>query len=244
MIGAAVHPAWPPGWGRPPRSPGEAEWFRALLFAAAGDPVGGGSAPDAARAPGPDPDRELLDRVLAEYPHGTAAFAELMERHWRRAWNLSQSVLLHEQEAEEATQDVFLKVHRYLPSFRGESRFTTWLSRIARNTALSRLAAIRRRRDTRRRVERDVWLKEAWSPWRPPRPGSGTSAVRQALESLEDEDRAVLVQHVLEGVPYEEIAEAFEMTAGAVRMRAMRARQRLRAALETLREAETRLLKK
>jgi hypothetical protein len=90
-------------------------------------------------------DRELLAAVLAEYPHDTRAFSRLVEQHWARAWSVCQAILLDAHDAEETVQDTFLKVHRYLPSYRFESRFTTWLYQIARRTALTRLSDRSRR---------------------------------------------------------------------------------------------------
>jgi len=177
-----------------------------------------------------DPDADLL-RLILEGVHDTRAFERLMSRYWSAAWSICQSVLLNEDDAEDATQDVFLKVHRYLPGFRFESRFSTWLRRIARNTALNHLASRRREIESRARAERDPTIAKVWSPWRPSRPGIGRLQVRAALRRLDPMDRMILVMHEIEGVPYEEIGEALDLAAGAVRMRALRARERLRALL-------------
>ncbi len=187
------------------------------------------SAPPAADA---EDERELLDAVFEEYPHGTRAFSRLMSRYWARVWAVSQAILLNDQDAEEAVQDTFLKVHRYLLSYRFESKFTTWLYQVARRAALSRLASRTRRRRLLDEVLSDPVLMQQWRPWRArERAETSSPDLRAALARLDVEDRIVLVMHELEGYGYDEIGEALEMSAGAVRMRALRARNRLRKRL-------------
>jgi RNA polymerase sigma-70 factor (ECF subfamily) len=175
-----------------------------------------------------DPDRALLLEILAAYPHDTSAYSLLVRRHWRRVWTLCQGVLVNPHDAEEATQDTFLKVHRHLPRFRFDSRFATWLHRVAVNTALSLHASRRRETGVIERLTRDPLLLSRWLPKAAPGPERLREDLRLALEAMDPRDRAIVVLHVLEGIPYDDLAEALEMSPGAVRMRAMRARERLR----------------
>lgn len=234
-MAVGVEPLWQ-GWERS-RSCGR-PWsggFLAVLMAIGRDPGSTGGADDdpaGARefheVPDSDPDAELLRAVIAEHPHGTRAFAALMERFWMRTWTQCQAILLNEADAEEATQDVFLKVHRYLPGFRFESRFSTWLHRIARNTAINVFQSRKREQAARKRAERDPVLGVFWLPWKDHGPGMTRLDLRAALDQLDPEERSILVVHEIEGLSYEEIAEDLEVSAGAVRMRAMRAREKLR----------------
>ena len=191
---------------------------------------GGDGVPEA-RSLETDPDRDLLPRVLEEYPHGTRWFARLVTRHWPRARAICQAVLLDGDDADDATQEAFLKAHRYLHGFRFECSFGTWLARIARTSALDVLAARSRESAARARIAQDPVLSVLWSPWRAPVPGAGEARLRRALERMSPSDRLVLVLHDVEGVEYDELAEVLELAPAAVRMRMSRARERLRAVL-------------
>lgn len=248
-IAAATTPAVAGGWPAPRLSPGAAAALVVLrLRLAHGGSAAGDDAPATGAAPvsavaasgGPpaadpartDPDAELLRRVLGEYPHETRAFTALVQRHWGRVWSICQAILLDPDDAEDAAQVAFLKTHRYLPSWRGESRFVAWLARIARNAALDLLASRRREREARERLGEDPLLLRLWAPARAADPAGPFLDLRRALAGLDPPDRVVLVLHEIEGVSYEEIAEWLDDSPGAVRMRAMRARRRLRDALE------------
>ncbi len=81
----------------------------------------------------PEDDLLLVDRMLAG---DRTAFETLVRLHERRIFRVTLAVLGNAEDAEEAMQDAFVKAHRYIGQFRGDSRFTTWLTRIAVNEAL------------------------------------------------------------------------------------------------------------
>ncbi len=138
-----------------------------------------------------DPDADLLCAVFNEFPHSTTAYSELVRKHWNTVYAACQAILLHERDAEDATQDAFLKAHRYLPSYRFESRFPTWLRRIAKNTALNLYRERRTERLARDRVAADPSLRGWWLPWRKPQPTDQRDSLRRALETLSPEDRTL-----------------------------------------------------
>jgi RNA polymerase sigma-70 factor (ECF subfamily) len=179
-----------------------------------------------------DPLAGLVRDTLEEYPHATAAFGRLVHATWDAAFQVCQAILLNAHDAEECTQETFLRAHRHLAGYRGESPFAGWLRRIARNAALSRLAARRRERDIRDKVAADPVLLRAWRPKFGRAEGSLSGDVLKALGSLGPDDRMVVVLHDLAGVPHAEIADELGLSAGAVRMRLSRARRRLRSRLE------------
>lgn len=217
---------------RLPRSgPPEPEAVNASAPGAALEPDGRPSDRVIAEGLAADPDADLLRAVFNEYPHGTVAFGRLVHRHWATIHASCQAILLQEQDAEEATQDAFLKAHRYLPSFRFESRFLTWLRRIAKNSALNRYRDRRTDRAARERAAHDPTLRSWWTPWRKRPPSDDRRALMHALESLSPEDRMLIILHDVEGIPHREIAETLGLGHGAVRMRAVRARAALRARL-------------
>jgi RNA polymerase sigma-70 factor (ECF subfamily) len=142
--------------------------------------------------------------------------------------------------AEELTQEVFLRVNRGLPGFRGDSKLTTWLYRIATRVYLDQL-----RRESARSADPDVLPPELI---RPPVPGPAAGAeprlpdrlfedsemgicIREFVDRLPPDHRAVIVLHDLEGLTNPEIAEALECSLDTVKIRVHRARRQLRALL-------------
>ena len=81
-----------------------------------------------------------LDRVLVDRFRGgdAAAFDEMVLRYWNRIYSMVNQLLRNPQDAEEVTQDAFIRAHRGLASFRGDSAFSTWLYQIATNLARNR----------------------------------------------------------------------------------------------------------
>lgn len=223
-------------WPTPPaRILSDGWWARVGRLSRRGmqgpDEGAAGSGGEAAPSPGGvDADLELLERVRAGYPHETQAFTEIVQRHWTRVWTVCQAVLLDANDAEEAAQDTFLKVHRFLPSFRGESRFTTWLGRIAHRAAIDRLRTRRRERSLRDGLERDPDSAPGAAPRAPHPEDAQVARMRGALSRLAPEDRSLLILRDVEGHSYEEIAGMLGIEPGAARMRLTRARARLREA--------------
>ena len=93
-------------------------------------------------APAPATDEDLVGRAIAG---DETAFEALVERHQHRAYGLARRLLGSESDAQDVLQESFLSVYRKLASFRGGSRFSTWLYRIVTNAALMHLRARSRR---------------------------------------------------------------------------------------------------
>jgi RNA polymerase sigma factor (sigma-70 family) len=84
----------------------------------------------------PIPDEEIIQQVL----HGnTAAFAVLVQRYQSLVFTIALRIVARREEAEETAQDVFMRVYNNLANFKGDARFSSWLYRIAHNTALNKL---------------------------------------------------------------------------------------------------------
>ncbi len=175
-----------------------------------------------------DPDRELVEHALAG---DTAAFGALVERHDGVVFRVAARVVGRD-EADDVSQDAFLKAFHRLSLFRGEGSFRAWLLQITYNTALNTAA---------RRVPEPVGSPEeaaeaaeaAPTPASERRPAAALedSERRERLElklrDLRAEHRAVLVLRDLEGLPYEEIAQVTESPVGSVKGRLHRARGEL-----------------
>ncbi len=174
-------------------------------------------------------DRELVERHL----HGDeVAFEELYSRFDRMVFNLALRMAGDAEEAADLTQEIFLRVHRYLGRFRGRSSLKTWVYRVALNRCRSRL----RQRARRRRFAGTASFRELRDPTRGPEELAVAldegRRVQEALARLPPAFREAVVLRDLEGLTYEEIAAAAGLRLGTVRSRIARGRERLRALLE------------
>lgn len=166
-------------------------------------------------------DPELVERIRAG---DMRAMAVLMRRHNRMLYRTARAILRDDAEAEDAVQEAYLHAYRSLASFRGESKLSTWLVRIAANEAL-----MRRRRNIR--MAEVVPLDPAIQA----EEDHGDSMLRRILEkridALPDDYRAVFVLRALEELTVEETAAALGIPEATVRTRYFRARGLLREAL-------------
>src|SRR5256886_4860084 len=201
--------------------------------------------PEEPRADGQPGDRELVER--AQKGDG-AAFAQLVERHQRQLYRLALRMTGSEADAQEVLQEAFLNAYQKLPNFRGEAQFSSWLYRIAANSALMRLRRKRRAPDalTDQPLElqgprfsaegyldpppRSDWSQRADEKMMDRELGS---AIDQAVAGLPDDYRTVFLLKEVDGLSNEEIAGALELTVPAVKSRLHRAPLALR---EKLRE--------
>jgi RNA polymerase sigma-70 factor (ECF subfamily) len=170
-----------------------------------------------------DPDQELVRRAQAGE---LSAFEQLVERHRDVVFRVAARIVGRE-EAEDASQDAFLRAFHRLDRFRGEGMFRAWLLQIAHNAALSAVA--------RRRPEPLEDAHELEAETRTPERGpAGRLEGRERRARLEGkirilrpEHRSVLVLRDVEGLSYEEIGEITEMPLGSVKGRLHRAREEL-----------------
>jgi RNA polymerase sigma-70 factor, ECF subfamily len=168
-------------------------------------------------------DADLVSRAQAGR---LDAFEELVRRHRLGTYRVALRMLGDESDAEDATQDAFVQAWRKLAGFRADAAFSTWMYRIVTNRCLNMLRG-------RRRTEPLPTDREAPAS-RPDRIAEGRWQVedlKQAIGRLTPEQRAPLVLRELEGLSYEEIAAALELSIPAVKSRLHRARLELLAAM-------------
>jgi RNA polymerase sigma-70 factor (ECF subfamily) len=146
-------------------------------------------------------------------------------------------------EAQDIAQEAFVKAYRALPRFRGDSAFYTWLYRIAINTAKNHLAAESRRPigqpvDLQDPEEYEVLarLRDVDTPEGLVLTEEIQRTVEQAIQALPEELRTAIMLRELEGLSYEEIAEAMDCPVGTVRSRIFRAREAIGERLKPLLE--------
>ncbi len=162
------------------------------------------------------------------------AVARLYERHASRVYAVARRLAGDDEQAADWAQEAWIRVFRALPSFRGESRFTTWLPRITVN------AALHGRRSNQRRIARlDEFGKVADQPHQNDSP-LVRMTLERAVDSLPPGMRQVLVLHDVEGYTHEEIGEMLGVKPGTCKSQLFKARAKLREILEPSRvEAES-----
>ena len=180
-----------------------------------------------------DPDRELVDRWQGG---DLAAFEALIRRHQRRVFGLLLRMLGNVQEAEDVAQEAFLNLHRHGHRFRSQSRFSTFLYRVAVNAALNRRRSLGRRRARREALERRQEVGEDLpsSPRGPEDAAAGgqiQAEVQRAIGTLPAHLRVPLVLFDIEGLSYSEVASVLQVAEGTVKSRIHRARGALRERL-------------
>ncbi len=167
------------------------------------------------------------------------AFEQLVRRYDRNVFRIAQHITQNREDAEDVVQDAFLKAFQNLGQFQGQSKFYTWLVRIAVNEALMRL---RRRRPERTvsldedvKTEEDSMPREVadWSP-NPEQLYSQAELkdiLGKTIHGLPPGFRTVFVLRDVEGLSTEETAEALSLSVPAVKSRLLRARLQLRERL-------------
>lgn len=185
----------------------------------------------------PEPELDDADLVRATLEGDPEAFQVLVERHQARLFALVGHYVRGQAEAEDLVQDAFLKAYSKLSSFQLQASFSTWLHRIAVNTALDLLK--RRGRNPVTAVEdpEQVAPDDGGSL---PAPGAElereevATITRRTLEELPELFRTVLVLREFEERSYLEIAEILDISIGTVESRLFRARARFKEALKRL----------
>jgi len=187
----------------------------------------------------PEPPSEESLLVAAARSGDIGAFESLVRRYDRNVFRIAQHITQNREDAEDVVQDAFLKAYQNLGQFQGQSKFYTWLVRIAVNEALMRL---RRRRPERMvSIDEDVKTEEDSMPreiadWSPNPEQQYTQAelkdiLGKTIQGLPPSFRTVFVLRDVEGLSTEETASALELSVPAVKSRLLRARLQLRERL-------------
>jgi RNA polymerase sigma-70 factor (ECF subfamily) len=185
-------------------------------------------------------DLVLVDRARAG---DEQAFRALFERYHRRAYSLAFGVVRHRDDALDVVQEAFIKAHRHIGKFEGTSSFYTWLYRIVMNLSIDHIRRTKRTRNVEfdegvAHGESDSVGEESLLP-KVLGENPGRSLVRKemreqigsALADLSDNHRAVLVMRELEGLSYEEMAQAMGCSKGTIMSRLFHARRNMQKRL-------------
>lgn len=179
-------------------------------------------------------DLRLVERALGGE---TIAFEELVRRHERRVYRATLAITKNEEDAEDALQETFIKAYKNLYTFRRESRFTTWLTRIAINEALQKLRSRKATVSIDEQAEHGgLVLPTRVEDWYS-NPESRYArkqlqeVVEKAIEALPEAYRIVFVLRDVQGHSTQETAEAVGIGIPATKSRLLRARLMMRETL-------------
>jgi RNA polymerase sigma-70 factor, ECF subfamily len=168
------------------------------------------------------------------------AFEEIVDLYWDRIYSRVLQLLKNPQDAEEVTQDAFLRAHRGLANFRGDAAFSTWLFQIATNLAHNRYWYWwRRKRDVSLSLDQtigqdsdttlvDIIPDEKDGPGDETLTNELTRRVEECLPKLNKKHRDILHLRIKNNMSYEEIAQKLGIRVGTVKSRIARARESLR----------------
>lgn len=182
-------------------------------------------------------DRMLVDRFKAG---DQSAFDEMVLRYWDRIFVMVKQLLGNSQDAEEVTQDAFVRAHRGLANFRGDSAFSTWLYQIATNLARNKYWYWwRRKRDKSISFDQplsedasmtlsDVFPSEVDTPKDDAIAQEFVERVAECMQMLNAKHREILILRNVQNLSYEEIAAVLNISVGTVKSRIARAREGLR----------------
>lgn len=180
-------------------------------------------------------DEELVTRCKKELPNNTRSYEQLVQRHMNRVYTIVYRVVNNKEEAEDITQEVFVKVFNGLKKFDQKSLFATWLYRIATNSALDAFDKMKRHSKNLSSVNSRIDGEDAvdvltLQPSLAPGPEAKVvqselrECIHRVLRSIDLDYRRVLLLRDFEDLSYDEIADVLQAKLSAVKMRIHRAR--------------------
>ena len=178
---------------------------------------------------------QIVQRVLSG---DVNAFETLVLEYEKNVYSITQRMTGNAEDAADMTQETFIKAYNSLQNFRGDSKFSVWLYRIATNVCLDFLRSKSRKPTLSLSVEDDEGEEtqmdiadESQSPETLLERGLTRDAVRRGLNALNEEYRQILLLREIQGLSYEEIASVLTLEVGTVKSRIFRARKKLCAFL-------------
>ncbi len=183
-----------------------------------------------------DPDQPYIAQTLNGDTH---AFSVLVDRYKYMVYTLAFRILKNKEDAEEVAQDTFVKLYKRLPQFKGDSKFSTWLYKIAYYGSLDVLKKRKKNLETTSidnftgRDLRDE-INEA-APWEA---NEQQVLIKRAIQQLNGEDGVVITLFYFEELSLEEIAKIMNLSANTVKVRLFRSRKRISEILSGFLETE------
>ncbi len=187
------------------------------------------------------PETELIAQVLAGKQ---SAYAELIKRHQRYVFTLALRMVKNREDAEEVTQDCFIKAYRGLANFEQKSKFSTWLYRIVFTTAMTHLRKKKPLTDSIDEEDTLIQLSNFGTDGLSDQVERRSKYVylHQAISQLLPDDAAIITLFYQGEQSLEEIGKALQMDPNTIKVKLHRARQRLKAQLSALLKEEVKEL--
>jgi len=193
----------------------------------------------------PDPSPaplEAIDALIANCLGGDqTAWEEIVRQHRRKVFNIAYKFTGRHDEAEDLTQDIFLKIFKSLHTFDRRANFQTWLVSVSRNLCIDHYRSVRKERET---IDRDVDAGELT----PSAPGQNAyqaleqadrvELLRKAMAELPPSLREAVVKRDLQELSYQEIADQLNLPEGTVKSRINRGRTELARQVQRIREED------
>jgi RNA polymerase sigma-70 factor (ECF subfamily) len=169
------------------------------------------------------------------------AWETIVRQNWRKVFNVAYKFVGRHEEAEDLTQDIFLKIFRSLATFDRRANFQTWMISVSRNLCIDYYRSVRKERET---IDRQITAEDAG----PVSPDAGPLAaleqrdlaalLRRALEALPDSLRVAVMMRDIQELSYQEIAGRLALPEGTVKSRINRGRKELARQILRLREED------
>lgn len=166
---------------------------------------------------GVDVDREWVVAAQKELPYRTRSYERLMKKYQRLMFSVCYRMLNNAADAEDACQDVMVKVFATLPKFEGRSSFKTWLMRVTSNTCLTLISKNKRRREVRSQWSEEMADEQVTHI------STASFDVEKLLANVKPVDREILTLRFVADLSLAEIAESCDISLSAAKMRLYRA---------------------
>ena len=182
---------------------------------------------------------EVIEALIQRCLNGDQAAWELIVRqHRRKVFNIAYKFTARHDEAEDLTQDIFLKIFKSLDTFDRRANFQTWLISISRNLCIDHYRSVRKERET---IDRDVDANDLMPASHEPGPVAAleqrdrVTLLRQAMGELPDTLRTAVLMRDIQELSYQEIADRLRLPEGTVKSRINRGRTELARQIRKLR---------
>jgi RNA polymerase sigma-70 factor, ECF subfamily len=178
---------------------------------------------------------ELIERCLRGDQH---AWEQIVRLHWRKVFNVAYKFVGKHDEAEDLTQDIFLKIFKSLDTFDRRANFQTWLISVSRNLCIDHYRSVRKERET---IDRDVDpgdltpVSHEVSPYAALEQRDRVSLLREAMNELPETLRTAVLLRDIRELTYQEIADTLRLPEGTVKSRINRGRTELARQIKRLR---------
>ncbi len=170
----------------------------------------------------------LINRILTG---DKGAFRVLVERYQNLVFTIAFRITNNREEAEEVAQDVFMKVYNNLGGFKGDSKFSSWLYRIAHNTGLTK---IRGRKEEHKQIDTTTDYYAGPSVLNEAEQSFTKADLNKAISMLEPEEATIITLFYLSEQSLDEIAEILNIEPNAAKVRLFRSRKKLREKMELI----------